>query len=90
MKAVADVSYWYGFDASSLPPPILEGYRLNLPRLHAMQAIHDGKFDPTNIDQVYDLYLMAYEDEDIASDAATDAAIALVDQETKAPAVVYV
>lgn len=48
----------------------------------AQWKIHQGHFDPTDYERVYDLYMLAFDDEDLALDAEIEAAKALMKQET--------
>jgi len=60
------------------------GLLANLPRLQAQQQIRDEKYDSTNYQQVYDLFLAAYGDEEIASKARLDSLKQIVRSETEA------
>jgi hypothetical protein len=52
--------------------------------VQAQQTIYDGQFDPANHQRVYELYLAAYGDEDLARRAQANAAETYVNQQTAA------
>lgn len=56
------------------------GYLANLDRCKAQQTLHNRNFEPTDMPQVYDLYLLATGDEDIARRAQAKSAELLVEQ----------
>lgn len=82
-EEVAELTYWYGIDASQLTEEKRLGLKLNLGRCQAQDRIFQGRFDPTDFEGVYELYKLAYDDEDAAQKAATEAAMRLVRQETR-------
>jgi len=52
----------------------------NLPRFKALDDIAKGNYDPTNHSEVYRLWLVAYEDEDQARRAQSQAVQNLIDK----------
>lgn len=56
----------------------------NLPRVQAQQRILDGGFDPTDWEGIHELYMTAYDDEQLARDARLRSLKTLVRQETEA------
>lgn len=78
----ADIAAWYGIDATKLSGDAKVGLYANLGRVKAQKRIHEGSFDPTDYKGVYALYLAAFDDEQLASKAAANAAELLVEQRT--------
>lgn len=54
-----------------------------LPMVRAQKRIHDGKFNETDSEGVYNLYMLAYDDKELAEDAQLRALQTLVDQSCK-------
>lgn len=83
-ELAAELSYWYGFDASTLPIETQYGYKANLPRLHAQSQIQNQQYDPTDYQGVYELFMQAYGDDELATRVKTKALESLVRSETEA------
>lgn len=66
----------------SLPPERQHGLHANLERVKAQKRIQDGKFKPTDYRSVYALFLQAYGDEQIATQAQTESLELLVKEST--------
>ena len=60
------------------------GYLANLERCKAQQTIHLQNYSPTDYRGVYELYLTAYGDENLARKAQAHAAEAFMDQQCNA------
>jgi len=79
-KRDTELAFWYHLDPRRMTPVEKLGYSANLERCKAQDTIHRGNFDPTNHRAVYDLYLAAYDDEDLARKAQSLAAEAYMDR----------
>tara|TARA_R110000803_G_scaffold189560_1_gene252062 strand:+ start:455 stop:943 length:489 start_codon:yes stop_codon:yes gene_type:complete len=75
----ADVSAWYGINPFELAPAELLGLHGNLPRIKAQQRIESQNFDATNFEAVEQLFLAAYDDEQLALEARNQAIKANMD-----------
>lgn len=56
----------------------------NLPRVKAQRTIFEGKLDGFDHDGIYNLYMTAYDDEQIATQARTDFLNRLVEAQCNA------
>lgn len=83
-EPVADVSHWYGIDASRLGPETFSGLWLNLNRVQAQRKIHSGDYDPVDFDGVYELFLMATGDRNVANRARVESLKLFVDSKREA------
>lgn len=79
-KIVADVSFWYGIDATKLSDRKLTALNANLPRVKAQQQLENGNFDAADFEYVYNLTLLAFEDEQRALDARANSMRALINR----------
>jgi hypothetical protein len=79
MQANADISAWYGIDTVELSETELAGYHANLPRIKAQQRLESGNFDHTDPQSVFDLTMLAYDDEPMALQARANAIRAAMD-----------
>jgi hypothetical protein len=70
----AELAFWYGVDPYRLTAEQQIGLRANLPRMKAQDRIHRGDFDATDYRGVYELFLAAYDDEEVAQRAQSQAA----------------
>jgi hypothetical protein len=77
------LSYWYGFDVSSLSKSKQAGLLANLPKLQAQETIHRGNYDSLDYEQVHKLFAAAY-DERTADTARLKSLKLLVRHETEA------
>jgi hypothetical protein len=70
-ELAAELSYWYGIDCSRMSADTQHGFKMNLKRIQAQDQIRNQRYDETNYNEVYGLYLVAYGDTKIAEDART-------------------
>ncbi|XZE18818.1 hypothetical protein SH449x_004123 [Pirellulaceae bacterium SH449] len=68
----ADIAYWFGINAFELSDEQIIALRENLPRVRAQKTIEDGKYDPTDFERVYQLFLQAFDDENLARKRQTE------------------
>lgn len=83
-ELIDELTYWYGVDVGSLPPDRQVSMHANLPRMQAQKRIIEGRYNPTDYDGVYDLFLLAYGDEQLALNAELESKKVLMRQETEA------
>lgn len=77
----AELAFWFHIDPRGLTPVEKIGYLANLERCKAQQRIHLGQYNPTDWKGVYDLWLYAFGDEELARKARTQALELYVDQQ---------
>jgi len=77
----ASVAAFYHTDPFQLDTGELVGLLANIGKLRAQERIRRGEFDRADYEGVYDLYLSAYEDEEIAQQAMEAAAKYYADRE---------
>jgi len=65
-ELAAELTYWYHIDAGSLPMERQLGLLANLPRVQAQGRIFEGRVDSTDEDAVYDVFMAAYGDPELA------------------------
>ena len=63
------MTFWYGIDVGALPAERQLGLAANLPRVQAQDRIHRELYDALDYQGVYELYLEAYGNEDLAQAA---------------------
>ncbi|MFN7841407.1 MAG: hypothetical protein ACK5N9_06735 [Pirellula sp.] len=68
----ADIAYWFGINAFELTDVQILSLRENLPRVRAQKTIEDGNYDPTDYERVYQLFLQAFDDENLARKRQTE------------------
>lgn len=68
----ADISFWFGINAFDLTNDQILSLRENLPRVRAQKTIEDGNYDPTDYERVYQLFLQAFDDENLARKRQTE------------------
>lgn len=83
-EVTARLSFFYGFDVSSVEPETRLGLELNLPGLLAQKRIEDGQYDPDDYDAIYDLFMDAYGDDEIALNAQIESMRRVVRRECEA------
>lgn len=69
----AELAFWYGVNPFSLSERQRETLYFNLPRIKAQHQLSNQHYDPTDYHGVYDLVMMAYDDEAMALEARSDA-----------------
>ena len=79
----ATIAAWYGVDPSNMAETTKAGLLGNLPRIQAARIIFEGNYDSSNPKGVYQLFKLAYDDEEKAQKEATEAAKRLVERATK-------
>jgi hypothetical protein len=79
----ADIAYWFKVNPTTLTESEKLGLIANLPRVQAQDRIQRGDFSATDFKGIYQLYLLAYGDEDLAQKKQTEAAKAYLEQESK-------
>ena len=84
-ETIAELTYWYRCDVGAMPPNRQLGLLANLPRIQAQARIFDGGVDDEDFEAVYQLWLTAYGDEELARKQQTAAAWRVVRSE-QAPA----
>jgi len=62
----AELTYWYHIDVGALPKERQLGLLANLPRVQAQGQIFAGRVDSTDHEAVYDLFMAAYGDPELA------------------------
>jgi hypothetical protein len=80
----AELAYWFKVNPLELTELQKMGLMANLPRMMAQDRISRGDYSATDVKGVYQLFLSAYGDEDLAQKRATEAAKAAIKQEAKA------
>jgi len=60
------LTFWYGIDVGALPAERQLGLAANLQRVQAQDRIHHELYDALDYQEVYELYLEAYGNEDLA------------------------
>ena len=83
-ELAAELTYWYGIDAGALPKDRQLGLLANLRRVQAQEQVHHGRYDPSDYDAIYELYLDAYGDEHLARAARLSSMKKVVREETEA------
>lgn len=83
-ELVAELTYWYKIDVGSLPKERQLGLLANLPRLQAQDRVFRGLYDPLDYQGVYELYLDAYGNDDLARAAQLASLKRVVRAETDA------
>ncbi len=68
-KLKAEVSHWFHFDTSNYSEKELLGYHANIPRVKAQKQIAEHKYDATDFESVYNLFMLAFDDEELAVEA---------------------
>lgn len=68
-KLRSEVSHWFHFDTNNYSEKELLGYYANIPRVRAQKQIAEHKYDATDFESVYNLFLMAFDDEELAVEA---------------------
>ena len=63
------VSFWFHFDTSNHSDKELLGYYANIPRVRAQKQIAEHKYDATDFESVYNLFILAFDDEELAVEA---------------------
>lgn len=71
-KINAEVSYWFGLNPLKLKPSEIFGFHSNIPRVRAQKQIVEHKYDATDFESVYNLFLVAFDDEDLAVKARNE------------------
>lgn len=67
----------------ALPKDRQIGLLTNLPRLTCQRMIHEGRYDEHDYEAVYDLYMHAYGDEQLAREKRLEAMWRLIKTETE-------
>ena len=80
---IGDVCHWMHVDATKLSEPAIIGLAANLPRVKAQHQLLIGSFDQSDYEGVYQLVLMATEDEQQALDARSAVMKSLIDRKSK-------
>lgn len=81
-RIAAEIGYWYGIDPFRLNSDQIYGLHANLNRLQAQQRLKDGNYDPYDFEAVYDLTMVAFDDDSIAIKARSESMKLLVKRET--------
>jgi hypothetical protein len=68
----ADIAFWFGLNPFELKDEQIIALRENLPRVRAQKTIEEGKYDPTDFERVYQLFLQAFDDENLARKRQTE------------------
>jgi hypothetical protein len=76
----AEIRHWYSVNATALSDAELIGLHANLPKIKAQYQILNHKYDATDFESVYDLFLMAYDNEEIATKARNESIKAHMNQ----------
>lgn len=79
-RRAADVAHWMHVDPFSISESQLVGLAANIPRAQAQQLLQVGNFRPADYEYIYNLTLLATDDEQSAMDARSAAMKAYVDQ----------
>ncbi len=79
----AELAYWFNVDPFRLTEEQQVGMRENLHRMQCQETIQKGDYSATDYTAVYNLFLAAYGDEDLARKMQTKAAEMYVEQCTK-------
>lgn len=69
----AEIAFWYGVNPFNLSARGRLGLVANLDRMKAQGRLHEGNFDPSDWDGVYDLVLLATGNRSLAAKARGDA-----------------
>lgn len=79
----AELAYWYSIDPFTLTDEQQASLLANLEVMKCQDRIYRGDYSPTDIKGVYQLYLTAFGDEELARKKQTEAARAYVEAKTK-------
>ena len=83
-ERIAELSHAYGFYVGALGSEQRLGLELNLPRIKAQGRIEAGRYDASNEQEVYQLWLAAYGDKKEAERMRLESMKATVRAETEA------
>lgn len=83
-ETIAELTYWYGIDVGSLPKERQHGLLANLRRVQSQERIFRELYNPLDYEGMYELYLDAYGDEELAEAAKLSAIKSLVRRDTEA------
>lgn len=79
----AEIAWYYKINPETLSETAKLGLERNIARMNAQQTILEGKVDPADHKTIYDLYMTAFGDEELAQKAKTKAFARMVDKRTK-------
>lgn len=82
-EPAAEIAYWFNVDPFTLTESQQLGLRENLHRMQSQETIQRGDYQATDYNAIYNLFLSAYGDENLARKMQTEAAKAYVEQCTK-------
>ncbi len=82
-KHHAEIAFWFGVDPYRLSNDQFVGLFANLDRVKCQQRIENGNYDATDYEHVFNLYMLAYEDENRALQARSQAIRNLMDKGRK-------
>ena len=82
-ETAAEIAYWFNVDPFTLTEEQQVGMRENLHRMQSQETIQKGDYSATDYNGIYNLFLAAYGDEDLARKMQTKAAELYVEQCTK-------
>ena len=85
-ELTAELSFYYGFDATRLSDAERAGFAANLPKMQARRIIERGQIDDEDFKGIYDLYMLAFNDEQLARKKQTEAAWRVVRSEQRTAA----
>lgn len=78
-RAECELSFWYHVDARTLSHGERIGYYANLNKVKAQSRIHQGMISE-NPDDVYNQFMLAFDDENMAKEAASRALEKIVER----------
>lgn len=81
-ERAAELAYWYGIQPRGEPAEIEVGLWANLRRVQAQGRIDRGDYCQTDPQGVFELYLAAYGQRELASKAGVRAAELLIEAKT--------
>lgn len=79
----ADISFWYGLPNETINDEKFAGLYFNQGRVKAQQRLELGNYDYMDFEQSHDLTLLAYGDEELATQARNSAIKAKMDFEAQ-------
>lgn len=79
----AEIAYWFGVDPIHLTESQQVGLLANLQRMQSQESIQRGDYNSTDHNGIYELFISAYGDENLARKMQTSAFKALVEQRTR-------
>lgn len=72
-QTAIEVSFTYGIDATKLSDSEIVAYHARIPQMNARKRIQEGRYNPSDFEGVFNLYMIAFNDEELALKARANA-----------------